>query len=440
MRTDELAVVHRRLRAQRLAAAPLASPAEAVAWLGAMQAQEFAEAKWSVAERVPGCTDADVEAAFARGEILRTHVLRPTWHFVAPADIRWLLALTAPRVHALNRYMYRQTELDEATLARGCDVFAEALADGEPRTRPELAAALARAGIAAERFRLAYLLMNAELEAVICSGPRRGRQHTYALLSQRAPAVPELPREQALAELTRRFFRSRGPATVRDFTAWSSLTVSDARAGLVHVGDELERSERDGTTWYADPDPPAGDASGAFLIPMYDELTIGYRDLRVVLAAPAEGRLERPVVIDGRTVGSWKRTLGRARRGAGRHAVRAARRRAVRGARRGRRALRPLPRAAGDAADLTALADVHEVAVGIEHARHPLPPRLVGGLVDHLHAGRTQPVDRSVAILGVDPQAEAGARPCGRRRIAADPEVRSRPARGRRTPARRPGR
>ena len=311
MQTDELAVVHRRLRAQRLAAAPLGSPAEAVAWLGAMQAQEFAEAKWSVAERVRGCTDADVEAAFERGEILRTHVLRPTWHFVAPADIRWLLALTAPRVHALNRYMYRRTELDEATLARGCDVVAEALADGEPRTRPELAAALARAGIAAERFRLAYLLMYAELEAVICSGPRRGRQHTYALLSQRAPAVPELPREQALAELTRRFFRSRGPATVRDFTAWSSLTVADARAGLAHVGDELERSERDGTTWYADPDPPAGDASGAFLIPMYDELTIGYRELRVVLAAPSEGRLERPVVIDGRTVGSWKRTLGR---------------------------------------------------------------------------------------------------------------------------------
>ena len=151
MQTDELAVVHRRLRAQRLAAAPLASPAEAVAWLGAMQAQEFAEAKWSVGERVRGGTDADVEAAFERGEILRTHLLRPTWHFVAPGDIRWLLALTAPRVHALNRYMYRRTELDEATLARGCEVVAEALADGEPRTRPELAAALARAGIEAER-------------------------------------------------------------------------------------------------------------------------------------------------------------------------------------------------------------------------------------------------------------------------------------------------
>jgi hypothetical protein len=309
---DELAVVRRRLRAQRLSGEPLASPAAAVAWLGALQAQEFAEAKWSVAERVRACTDADVEAAFARGEILRTHLLRPTWHLVAAADIRWLLALTAPRVHALNRYMYRRVELDAATLARGAEVVASELADGEARTRPELGAALARAGIAAEGFRLGYLLMHAELEGLVCSGPRRGRKHTYALLAQRAPGAAVLPREAALAELTRRFFRSRGPATVRDFTTWSSLTAADARAGLALVGDELERVETDGTEWYSAPGRALRRGrTGAFLIPMYDELTIGYRDLRVVLVAPSQGRLERPVVIEGLTVGTWKRTLTR---------------------------------------------------------------------------------------------------------------------------------
>ena len=258
------------------------------------------------------CTDADVEAAFARGEILRTHLLRPTWHFVAAADIRWLLGLTAPRVHALNRYMYRRVELDAATLARGGEVVTSELADGEARTRTELGAALARAGIAAEGFRLGYLLMHAELEGLVCSGPRRGRQHTYALLAHRAPGATGLPRDATLAELTRRFFRSRGPATVRDFTTWSSLTAADARAGLALVGDELERVEAGGTEWYAAPGrAPRRGRTGAFLIPMYDELTIGYRDLRVVLAAPAQGRLERPVVIEGRTVGTWKRTLSR---------------------------------------------------------------------------------------------------------------------------------
>jgi hypothetical protein len=309
---DELAVVRRRLRAQRLTGAPLASPAAAVAWLGALQAQEFAEAKWSVGERVRDGTDAAVEAAFARGEILRTHVLRPTWHFVAAADIRWLLALTAPRVHARNRHMYRREGLDAATLARAGDIVAAELADGESRSRPELAAALARAGIEAAGFRLAYLLMHAELEGIVCSGPRRGRRHTYALLARRAPSAAVLPPEAALAELTRRFFRSRGPATVRDFTTWSSLTVADAETGLALVGDELERLEVGGTAWYAAPeDVPRRGRTGAFLIPMYDELTIGYRDLRVVLAAPSGGRLERPVVVEGRTVGSWRRTLAR---------------------------------------------------------------------------------------------------------------------------------
>ena len=191
-------------------------------------------------------------------------------------------------------------------------MVASELADGEARTRPELGAALARAGIAAEGFRLGYLLMHAELEGLVCSGPRRGRQHTYALLAQRAPGAAVLPREAALAELTQRFFRSRGPATVRDFTTWSSLTAADARAGLALVGDELERVEARGTEWYSAPGrAPRRGRTGAFLIPMYDELTIGYRDLRVVLAAPSQGRLERPVVIEGRTVGTWKRTLTR---------------------------------------------------------------------------------------------------------------------------------
>ena len=202
-------------------------------WLGAVQAQQFDEAKWSLAERTHACTDADVEAAFARGEIIRTHVLRPTWHFVERGDVRWLLRLTRPRVHALNRYSYRMFELDASVLTRSHDVLAKTLADGEPRTRRELAERLAAAGIEADGPRLAYIVMHAELEELICSGPRRGKQQTYALLDHRAPPSPldGLSRERALAELVRRYFRSHGPATIKDFTAWSSLTVADTRVG-----------------------------------------------------------------------------------------------------------------------------------------------------------------------------------------------------------------
>jgi hypothetical protein len=303
---DALAIIRRRLVAQRLAGAPFASPADAVRSLVAVQGQEWAEAKWSLAERSPaGTTDVEVEAALARGELLRTHMLRPTWHLVAPEDLRWLLALTAQRVHARNAPSYRAHGLDDALLARGDALLAEALADGEPRTRAELRAALAAAGLEVEGSRLAHVLMHAELDAIICSGPRRGAQHTYALVAHRAPGGPDRGREENLAELARRYILGHGPATVRDLAWWSGLTVGDARRGLDLAADALERRG----DWHAPPgvfDVDPG-PTGGHLVPMYDESTIAFRDLRIVRAGP--GPVERPVLVEGRTVGSWRRVM-----------------------------------------------------------------------------------------------------------------------------------
>ncbi len=320
----DLDIVRSRLVTQRLAGEPAADPAEAVRWLGAVQAQEFAEAKWSLAERTHNATDATVETAFAEGDIIRTHLLRPTWHFVARDDVRWLLRLTRPRVHALNRYWYSKVGLTAEDFTRGHAALARALDDGRPRTRTEVAEHLGTAGVDATGMRLALLLMHAELEEVICSGPRRGKQHTYALLDHRVPthALDGRPREAAVTELVLRYFRSHGPATVNDFTHWSSLTVADTRTALDRLGDQLEVQTRDGTPWYASPPsstehPAPGaregtrTAGGAYLIPMYDETIVAYQDLRVVLAhpAPRPDLLERAIVIDGRTHGTWKRRL-----------------------------------------------------------------------------------------------------------------------------------
>jgi len=311
--TDPLAIVRRRLREQRLAGAPFERPADVVGYLGAMQAQEYAEAKWSISERTGGLTDTQVEEAFDHGQILRTHVLRPTWHFVTPADIRWLLDLIGPRVHVANGYPYRQLGLDEGVFARSHEALTRELEGGDPRTRRELGVALRLGGVDTEGQRLPYVLMHAELEQLIVSGPRRGKQHTYMLFEQRVPPAPGLTRDEALAELTLRFFRSHGPATAKDFSWWSGLTLTDARAGLEAVGEQLEAVEDEGgTPWFAAPDPPPdADTAGALLIPMYDELGVGYRDLRMVLSEqpPRDGMLSRPIVIGGATVGSWKRTL-----------------------------------------------------------------------------------------------------------------------------------
>ena len=232
-------LVRERLRNQSLAVSRLRTPGEVVAWLGAAQAQDYAGAKWALGLRAKGLTDAAVEQAFDEGAILRTHILRPTWHFVAPADIRWMLALSAPRVHAVNAYAYRTFELDAAVLARSRAALERALAGGRQLTRLELAKVLQRAGVQADGPRLAHVMMHAELDAVICSGARRGKQFTYALLEERAPRAKVLPRDEALAELTRRYFASHGPATLRDYVWWSGLTARDARAGMA---DELARS------------------------------------------------------------------------------------------------------------------------------------------------------------------------------------------------------
>ena len=214
-----VAIALRRHYHQRLTQNPLPGPAEVVAWLGAVQAQDYPGAKWALGLRMQDAADDIVERAFSDGAILRTHVMRPTWHFVTPADIRWMLNLTASRVNAASAYMYRQLELDDALFLRGNAVIARALQGGRQLTRVELRGALAEAGIVAEGARLSYIVMRAELDAVVCSGPWRGKQFTYALLDERAPRSRALERDQALAELTLRYFRGHGPATARDF-AW----------------------------------------------------------------------------------------------------------------------------------------------------------------------------------------------------------------------------
>src|SRR5438270_2674002 len=228
-----LDIAQRRLHNQHITRRTLETPEALVEWLGAVQAQDYAAAKWALGLRLPGVTDDDIEQAFTGGTILRTHVMRPTWHFVSSADIRWLLALTAPRVHAANAYWYRRVGVDETTVGHSMDVLANALQGGKQLTRDELASALKLAGIVTEgEQRVTYIVMRAELDGLICSGARRGKQFTYALLAERAPHPRMLARDEALAELTMRYFMSHGPAAIRDFVWWSGLTAADAKAGL----------------------------------------------------------------------------------------------------------------------------------------------------------------------------------------------------------------
>jgi hypothetical protein len=293
-------------------------PGDVVAWLGAVQAQDFAAAKWALGLRLPHATDAGIEKAFNDGEILRTHVMRPTWHFVLPQDIRSLLALTAPRVQALNAHMYRKTELDAALLSRCHTVLSKALRGKKYLTRSEIAGRLAENKIEAEGQRLAYILMHAELEALICSGPRRGKQFTYALLDERAPQTKKLRRDEALAQWTLRYFVSHGPAQAKDFAWWSGLTLKEAQHGLELVAPQLAHESLEGKTYWFSPNTKIVKAKTptALLLSIFDEYTIAYKDRS---ALGGERYLEKlltmgnaltsVLILDGQIAGTWKRTI-----------------------------------------------------------------------------------------------------------------------------------
>jgi hypothetical protein len=315
-----LKIAWARLHRQRLASGRLTRPEDVVALLGAVQAQEYPFAKWGLGLRLRRATDASVERAFATGKILRTHVLRPTWHFVTPRDIRWLLALTGPRVRAVVAYHDRSLGITPAVVRRANRAMANALAGGAELTRLELKAVLERSSVRVDGTqRLAQVIMNAELDAVICSGARRGKQFTYALLDERVPPAPLLSRDDGLAELARRYFTGHGPAQLADFVWWSGLTVAEARSGLEMARPQLVEEEIEGRRyWRSDRRSLPPSVRSAWLLPPYDEYLIGYKDrsaaVNPAIWRPSPGRdpFLAPVVLDGSVIGGWRRALGEA--------------------------------------------------------------------------------------------------------------------------------
>ena len=351
MDMDPDSVVRLRLQSQMLRGPAAESPEAALRKLLAVQAQEFPYARWSLAQRASphessgglrgstrggsaaSVTAAGIEGAVADGRILRTHILRPTWHFVHRDDLRWLLALSAPRLHQGNAGMYRSTGIDAAVATRSSKVLAGAVAGGNHQTREQLAATLRAAGYTGKGLELAYLIMHAEISGVLVSGsPVRSRggalKQTYALFDERVPAGPVVAptRDEALAELAVRYFTSRGPATVKDCADWSGLTMADVRQGVLLAlerdPEALGTTAIDGVVAYcsAGPEGCGPETGGQYggpridLIQCYDEYVMGYSATRHYLggsapALPVDGALMHVVLLDGRMAGSWRHTL-----------------------------------------------------------------------------------------------------------------------------------
>jgi len=316
---------NQRLLNQQIGNTEFTKPEEIVHWMGAMQAQDFGMAKWAIGLRLPGSKEKEIEEAFNQGRILRTHLLRPTWHFVTPSDIRWLLQLTGPKILARNKYYLIKSGLDKNILKRTNDFLAKELEGAQFKTRTQLQQALAKKKIKADGMRLAYIMMQAELDGIICSGPRLGNQFSYALIDDRVTSAEKFDATEAVGKLMNRFFESRGPATLHDFIYWSNLTMKEAKEGSELLDNRFVTEQINGHKHIYIPSDSNNKKiiQNGFLMPDYDEYGMSYKDKSFLLDKKNINRQEKDtarlphfIIINGVVAGTWtftKKTEGRNR-------------------------------------------------------------------------------------------------------------------------------
>lgn len=296
------------------------SEEEVVSWMGALQGQDYISSQWAVGVRLPGSTEEKMEEAMREFRIIRNWLMRGTLHLATAADIRWMLRLLGPRQIKAGVTRNRQLELDEETFSRSNDLLLHALEGGKQLTRDELVKMFEKAGIATDGQRFIHLVHRAAMEQLVCFGPRRQKQFTFTLLDDAVPSTESKKnREEALAELAKRYFQSRGPATLNDFVWWSGLPVTDARNGLEAAKQYLHREDIDGQSYYMTRQMPSGINAlnkSAWLLPAFDEYIIAYRDRSALLdkhltkhVISVNGIFYPVIVVNGKVEGLWKRTI-----------------------------------------------------------------------------------------------------------------------------------
>ncbi|WP_173002917.1 winged helix DNA-binding domain-containing protein [Chitinophaga sp. SYP-B3965] len=280
---------------QQLTRSAFSEPGELISWMGCLQAEEYTSAKWAIGNRIPHITDARIEKDFNEGRFFRAQVLRPAWHFVAPADIGWLLNLSAHRIKAFYKQLHGKLDISNSDLKRSKHIITKALTGGEKMTRNELLTLCLQAKMRTDEIRINFLLMDAELDGLIVNGGRQGNEFTYELREER---MPVMEKEAAIAELARRYFISRGPATLPDFVWWSGLELAEAKMGLEMIKDGLQYAVINGEAYWFFETPVLQEPDSVSLLPSFDEFTVGYKD-RVDEYKPS-------IIIDGQVAGTWK--------------------------------------------------------------------------------------------------------------------------------------
>lgn len=314
-----LNIAGQRLLNQQIAHTQCRTSCEVVSRLGAIQAQDYKGALWSIGLRLPAAVEAEIEQAIADRSIIRTWPMRGTLHFVAAADVRWMLSLLTPRVIAGDKRRSQQLGIDDAMYSRSKKIFTRALQGGRQLSRDAMYRSLEDARISTEGQRGYHILRRCAQEGLICFGAREGKQQTFALLDEWTPATPVLSHDEALAALSLRYFTGHGPAALQDFIWWSGLTTSDAKTGIELVKNQLNSQIIAGQTYWMPRDTSIKRQSSpsACLLPGFDEYLLGYKDRSAVLDPahvsimhPGNNGMFKPTtVIDGQLTGIWKCTV-----------------------------------------------------------------------------------------------------------------------------------
>ena len=309
-----------RLQNQHIGGTQFNSVKELVQWMGAIQAQDYGMAKYAIGVRLKNTMAQTIEDAINKGEIIRTHVLRPTWHFVAAEDIRWMLELTAKNLNRAMSSNNKRLELDEKTFKKSNVIIEKILRDGKHLTRKEIMAALEKKGIKTNDLRASHIMFRAETDLVVCNGIKKDKQFTYALLDERIAFTKKIEKQQALAQLAQRYFSSHGPATLQDFLWWSGLSIIDARNGLELIQSNLiSEKYKDSTFWFSNNQVNTKPFTRKlFFLPSYDEFLISYKSREISMNPKFSSRtfttngIFNPIIVqNAKVIGTWKPQLKR---------------------------------------------------------------------------------------------------------------------------------
>lgn len=308
-----------RLHNQQLVTSNFTTPAQVVGWMGAMQAQDYNLARWAIGARLPETTAKQVEEAVSKGEVIRTHILRPTWHFVAVEDIRWMMQLTAPRIRPTLRQYDKYLSIDESTITKTKEVIVKALEQYGYLTRMELSRFVDEIGVHTKDNWMAHFMMHAEMDGLVCSAGMKGKDMTYRLLSEISPENNNFDRDESLDKLARRYFSSHSPASLPDFVWWSGLTMTDVKRSVEMIKRDFIIEQLGGQTYVFPSDGNSCELKSDYvhLLPCWDEYLVSYKDRSHVLVdehyakviSSKNGTFKPAISHNGNIIGSWKRIV-----------------------------------------------------------------------------------------------------------------------------------